>query len=143
MVCRCLRVLAVACCGFGLATLELLAQSAVSQFAVVDHCPMPVHGLSSGDTIPTFMPESTVEFFIRVVPATCANPLAPDSVSGRYAMNRRITRHGPFRITMEQAQALHRWIIEQSDSAKSTPVAAAGSALATSKAVGPTQERDP
>ena len=119
MICRSLRVLAVAC-GFGLASLELFAQSVVSQVAVVDHCPMPVYGLSSGDTIPAFMPDSTVEFFIRVVPATCDNPLGPDSVSGPYAVNRRITRHGPIRITKEQAQALRRWIIEQSDSAKPT-----------------------
>ena len=118
MICRSLRVLTVVC-GFGLAGRELSAQTAVADVAVVDHCPMPVFGLNSGDTIPTFMPDSTIEFFIRVVPATCDNPLAPDSVSGPYAVNRRITRHGPFRITKEQAQALRRWIIEQPDSAKS------------------------
>ena len=80
---------------------------------------MPVFGLSSQDTILTFMPDPTVEFFIRVVPAICDNPLGPDSVSPPYAVNSRMTRYGPFRITKEQAQALRRWIIEQSDSAKS------------------------
>jgi hypothetical protein len=118
MVCRSLRVLTVAC-SLGLAGSELSAQSAVSEGTVVDHCPMPVFGLTSRDTILTFLSDSTVQFFIRVVPATCDNPLARDSLSGAYAVSRRSTRYGPFRVTKEQAQALRRWIIEQSDSVKS------------------------
>ena len=120
MIYRSLRVL-IAVCGFSLGSSELHGQTAVSDVAVVDLCPMPVFGTSSRDTMLTFMPDPTVEFYIRVVSATCSNPLAPDSVDGHYAVNRRVTRYGPFRVTREQAQALRRWLIERSDSARSVP----------------------
>jgi hypothetical protein len=79
MISRTLRVLAVAC-GLCLARSEVHAQAAVSEVAVVDHCPMPVFGSGSRDTMLSFMPDPTVE----------------------------------------QARALRRWFVEQSDTAKAT-----------------------
>lgn len=120
MICRSLRVL-IAVCSVSIVGNGVYGQPTPSGVAVVDLCPMPVFDLGSRDTMLTFMPDPTVQFFIRVAPANCTNPLAPHSVYGQYAVNRRVTRYGPFRVTGEQAQALRRWLIERSDSAESAP----------------------
>jgi hypothetical protein len=63
-----------------LVTLGLLSSAAVSAEAQSTssgaECPMPVLGADAGGTMPTFMPDSTVRYFIRVMPAMCRNPLA-------------------------------------------------------------------
>jgi len=107
MIYRSLRVL-IAVCGFSPGSSELYGQTAVSDVAVVDLCPMPVFGTSSRDTMLTFMPDPTVEFYIRVVSATCSNPLAPDSVDGHYAGAGEARNSTPLKISYT-SRRLRRW----------------------------------
>lgn len=121
MACRNLQILAAALTA-SLAGEASYAQSPVPSAAVaVDLCPMPVFGLSVRDTMPVFMPDPGVQYFIRMVPAGCRNPLEPGSIERNHAVNRRIERHNPFTLTPEQAEAFRRRLIERADSARAAP----------------------
>jgi len=90
-----------------LVTLGLLSSAAVSAEAQSTssgaECPMPVLGADAGGTMPTFMPDSTVRYFIRVMPAMCRNPLASTPRETTAGAPR------PIQFTPEQATLARLW----------------------------------